>query len=423
MVETRTTEHKGIQGIHCSYSQHGSFIAVILNMGLIRKPTLEQYWRTGSESQKTPWFREMFSRNRFQLILKFLHVVNNKTIPSKGQPGYRPDAKFKPVIDHFNMRSKYLYKPSQKLSIDESLVACKARSVMTQYIPSKSSKFGIKFWMLVESISGFLCRIITYRGKKYDPVPRHQLQGSDDILNLLGQSDLLNQQYHVYCDSFFSSIDIACRLARLGTYFTGTLRKNRPMPLVVKEADLSPDTSVFMRRGDLLAVAYRQSDKKPVRMISTYHSAKVLTGGKPKLVEKYNKYMGGVDLNDMMTGFYTDKRKSVKMWKKIVFNIIQRMIINAYVLYTENTSDNPVKSRLRFTECIIDSLSADYNIDRKLSRRTRVAVELCKVKNPKDCAVCSNRHRGRRMRTRYSCNACGRGVHPLCLKRHVCSEE
>ncbi|KAJ8304087.1 hypothetical protein KUTeg_017670 [Tegillarca granosa] len=89
------------------------FIAVILNMGLIRKPTLEQYW-------KTPWFREMFSRNRFQLILKFLHVVNNKTIPSKGQQGYRPDAKFKPVIDHFNMRSKYLYKPSQKLSIDES---------------------------------------------------------------------------------------------------------------------------------------------------------------------------------------------------------------------------------------------------------------------------------------------------------------
>jgi hypothetical protein len=50
--------------------------------------------------------------------------------------------------------------PKGELSIDESFIGTKARSVMTQYIPSKSSKLGIKIWMLVQAatvISFTLC--------------------------------------------------------------------------------------------------------------------------------------------------------------------------------------------------------------------------------------------------------------------------
>lgn len=47
-----------------------AFIAVILNMCLIRKPTIPSYWST-KDSQATPWFRKMFTRNRFQVLLAF----------------------------------------------------------------------------------------------------------------------------------------------------------------------------------------------------------------------------------------------------------------------------------------------------------------------------------------------------------------
>lgn len=64
------------------------FLAVIFNMGLIRKPTLAEYWSTRN-SQTTPWFKTMFPRNRFQLILKFFHIVDNKKVPKRNSPHYK----------------------------------------------------------------------------------------------------------------------------------------------------------------------------------------------------------------------------------------------------------------------------------------------------------------------------------------------
>lgn len=58
------------------------FLAVIFYMVLIRKPTLTEYWST-RKSQTTPWFKTMFPRNRFQLILKFFHTVDNKKVPKR----------------------------------------------------------------------------------------------------------------------------------------------------------------------------------------------------------------------------------------------------------------------------------------------------------------------------------------------------
>lgn len=413
--------HQWIKEGPLTLSEFKGFIATILNMGLIKKPSIEQYWREGVKSQSTPWFRHMFTRNRFQLLLKFFHLVDNRKIKTIGQNGYNPAGKFKPLIDHFNMRSKYLYTPDQKLSVDESLVATKARSVMTQYIPTKHSKFGIKLWMLVEAVTGYIMRIIVYRGKQYDPTPVGRHQATDVVHKLLAESHLLYKNYHVYCDSFFSSINLARHLLSFGTYLTGTLRKNRPMPRLIKNPSLNENESVFLRSGKTLVVAYKEGHKKPVRLLSTFHSAK-LKDNKPKVITKYNKYMGGVDLNDMLTSFYGDNRKSVKMWKKVVFNLLQRFLINSYVLYTKNTTDSPVMTRLRYTESVIESLSEEHLQHREQTDRhvRRIKPNLVKSNKPKECIVCSNRRRGIRKRTIYICSQCRNGVHPLCAKKHNC---
>jgi hypothetical protein len=45
---------------------------------------------------------------------------------------------------------------SKNNCVDETLVATKGHSIMRQYIPSKAAKFGIKFWMLCESATGYM---------------------------------------------------------------------------------------------------------------------------------------------------------------------------------------------------------------------------------------------------------------------------
>jgi len=73
------------------------------------------------------------------------------------------------------------------------------------------------------------------------------------------------------------------------------------------------------------------------------------TNGKPTAISVYNSFMGGVDLHDMMLSFYSDERKTVKVWKKMAMNIVRRMLLNAYNLYDQTTADTPHLSRFQFT--------------------------------------------------------------------------
>lgn len=164
-----------------------SVLAVIFNVGLIRKPSIKDYWSKKYESQITSWFSKMFSRNRFQIILRCFHLVNNKTTPQRDSDFYDPSAWFKPLLEHANMVFKRYLTPKGELSIDESLIGTKARSIMTQYIPSKSSKLGIKIWMLVQAATGYIIHFVPYKGRRHDPVPNGELQGSYSLKVVAGR--------------------------------------------------------------------------------------------------------------------------------------------------------------------------------------------------------------------------------------------
>ena len=61
-----------------------TFIALILAMGLVNKPTIHSYWST-DEILQTPFFTNCMSRNRFTQILRYIHFVNNTQLLPRGQ--------------------------------------------------------------------------------------------------------------------------------------------------------------------------------------------------------------------------------------------------------------------------------------------------------------------------------------------------
>lgn len=75
---------------------------------------------------------------------------------------------------------------------------------MLQYIPSKAAKFGVKFWVLAESTTGYVAHLKCYLGKKFTPTS-NLLQGTEVVLRLLKNCNLLQKGYHVVSDSFFCS--------------------------------------------------------------------------------------------------------------------------------------------------------------------------------------------------------------------------
>lgn len=125
---------------------------------------------------------------------------------------------------------------------------------MLQYIPSKAAKFGVKFWVLAKSTTGFVAHLKCYLGKKFTPIS-NLLQGTEVVLRLLKNCNLLQKGYHVVCDWFF--FDLARKLIELNTYLTGTLRSNRKIPLTIRNAHVGPGESVYVRQVEILAAAYR----------------------------------------------------------------------------------------------------------------------------------------------------------------------
>jgi hypothetical protein len=46
--------------------------------------------------------------------------------------------------------------------------------------------------------------------------------------------------------------------------------------------------------------------------------------------------MGGIKSSDMMLYTYRDESWTVHYWKKVALNITARMLLNSYILYSEN---------------------------------------------------------------------------------------
>ena len=213
-------------------------------------------------------------------------------------------------------------------------------------------------------------------------------------------------------------------------------------------------------------------------MLSTYHDDSMVTKNrrsqaaqgrvedilKPKVVEDYNKNMGGVDkskwllqfLHDslivfwksfgsilvyshvpasgfhchstciLLTGdqlilYYGFSHRSVKWWKRAFFHLFDLALVNSHILFQVATSSK--MTQLEFRTSVATSLLE--GLERPRRRHHATATELPvrlterafpepipEGKKRQDCKVCSVRGAGQRHQTGYRCKLCHT---PLCL--------
>ncbi|UYV71262.1 hypothetical protein LAZ67_8002424 [Cordylochernes scorpioides] len=342
-----------------------AFIGVIFNMGNVKKNQIRDYW-SKNELLETPWFGKVMSRGRFELLYSCFSLIDDSNLVPSSHPDYNPTARFEKLIEHVNNKFIYYYKPTQNLTVDESLVCLKNRTRLRQYMPQKHhGRFGVKLWMLCESKTGYCLRMKPYKGK-LSPIIKSL--SYDVPMNLLQESSLLGKGYHLITDNFFTSINLAKDLLDSHTYLTGTIRTNRKgLPKTLKSAKLGVDESLYMVNNNLLALAYKEKKSKPpVKFLSTFCDA---SSGKKKVSDQrdypqmkicYDSYMGGVDLNDQMLYTYMDERKGRKFYRKVILNIFHRAFLNSFILYEQHTKDNPKLSRRAFNYSVINELVKNH---------------------------------------------------------------
>ena len=110
-------------------------------MGCVELPTFEHYWSTNI-LYRFPMLSKVMPRNRFHLILRFWHFVDNNTA------GPERLKKIVPIFEHLNNTTNTIYIPDKDLSIDESMMLWRGCLVFRQYINNMIHKYGIKLYEL-----------------------------------------------------------------------------------------------------------------------------------------------------------------------------------------------------------------------------------------------------------------------------------
>ncbi|CAC5400023.1 unnamed protein product [Mytilus coruscus] len=387
-----------------SYAEMRAFIGLVLAMGIVKKTSIESYWEASATIQQ-----------------QFQEVSQDTT----------PLHKINPVVEFFNEVFELNYRLSQNIVVDERIVGFKGRHVLKQYISNKKAhRWGAKLFVLAESITGYTHQINVYKGKKRNTERHPNGQGYKSVMDLVRPH--FGKNHHVTMDNWFSSSKLMNDLRNRGTYATGTvIARRKGLPASFKTARLPKGSVVVKSQRDLLAILY--VDRRNVTFLTTSENArtvrKVNSKGRvvsaPSVVHKYNQTMGGVDLGDQLLLKFEPQFKGVKLWRKILFNLLTTATVNAYICYRNCFLVQRKLDHVKFQNAVVRGLIGDF---REGNRRRGRRPDNIPIANAirmhfldvipdgkrRKCVVCSGYNKYRKSPISTWCSVCSVG---LCVGR------
>ena len=132
------------------------------------------------------------SRNRFEDILRYVHVVDNRWSPDSSVTHDRL-WKIRVFIDSLLSTFKTIFKPGKQLSLDEATCLFKGWVSFRTYNLNKH-KWGIKLFELFDAATGYCCcfNIATWESRTVYNI----------VLDLM--QDYLGKGHELYADRYYT---------------------------------------------------------------------------------------------------------------------------------------------------------------------------------------------------------------------------
>lgn len=309
------------------------FLALTLLMPMVKKHSIKEYWKRDCLTYISA-FGKYMTRDRYLNLLSFMHFADNNNVD-------RDDSMFKvrKVFDDLMAKFRTLFRPDQKVVIDESLVLFRGRVSFRQYIRTKRHRFGLKIFVLCDCRSGSVLDMILYTGKTTNIEQRDLLGVSGAVVKEL-LSSYLGEGRIVYLDNWYTSPLLCQYLHENNTGTCGTVREDRKYMAKFPKNQRAGQVD-RKKCENVLAVKWK--DKRSVTALSTLHTGAMQDSGKktrdnqpimkPDLILDYNINMRLVDKSDMMIGDVECVRRTVKWYKKLFFHLVDVVVLNSYIYY------------------------------------------------------------------------------------------
>jgi hypothetical protein len=350
-----------------------AYMGFMILMGIIHMPSIYDYWKKDDIYHYSP-VASRISRDRFFELHRYLHFADNDVLAPPGDPRYNKLGKIQPVLDRLREVFRSVYCPSQNVIVDEAMIPFKGRSTLKQYMPMKPVKRGIKVWAMSDAVNGYMSEFEVYTGRKANAVEKNL--GANVVKTLT--KPYINTYRHIYIDNFFTSIGLLIDLLKCGLYACGTVRTNRKgfpgqLKTLAKKGLGERGRSQTFQHECLSATVWQ--DNKPVPVVATNSdptiSTEVLRKNKdgsrvavtcPQSMKLYNQFMGGVDHNDQLRGYYNVRLKCRKFYKYIFWFLFDVAVTNSYILFNHFNADpqTRVPDLKTYRVELAKSLIADY---------------------------------------------------------------
>lgn len=410
-----------------------AWFGMVVLIGLMPHPHLREYWscqpHTATSHLRMPYFGDIMSYQRFIDIKEHLHAANNDA-----DEGSDKLFKIRRVLDVFRRNFKKFFRLGTNAALDEGLIPWKGVNPFRRKIPKPGGSTGFKVYILADSDLHYCYDFLVDVFRDMSII---------EHIAPIVEPNLVPGQI-VYCDRWYSTLDVVKWFASKQIGYVGTMKENvNPAKFLHLDAN-APRGSHISCVHDGVCIT-RWNDESQCLFISTAvgienvnyprkakkgpHAGEKVDQDCPLLAMKYNMMMGGVDRFDQMKAKYYSccgKFYTEVWWKKLLMGICDFALVNSWLMY-KHTHQHP--HHFVFVREVCDALIQPFLIE-KVSRNAkgagspnlvRFACQGTGRKRPqKHCTECSTIKK--RVRTCFGCAGCER---PLCLdcfiEHKVCS--
>ena len=344
-AQEKLSKNLGCRDLGTTPQEIQTLLGVFLFMGIYPNPNYRMYWGTMAPNLQ---IKNALDGGvpRFEHLKRFLHFNDNASMPTDCTDKLY---KIRPVLESVREKCRNLEQEEYN-AVDEQMIPTKSRSSIKQYMPKKPHKWGYKVFSRCGS-SGMLYDFEVYTGS--DGREKTELGATGDLVVRLCSNIPKHQNYKVYFDNYFTSIPLIRNLREEGIQALGTIRANRTQgadKLLRSEKELKKEgrgasdwrtdvsTNVTVLKWldnsvvHLASGFIPPSDGPLVRRWSKTEKS-YLEVACPQMVHEYNKFMGGVDLCDMLLSLYRVKLKSRRWYMAIFYYLLKVAVTNAWLLY------------------------------------------------------------------------------------------
>ncbi|XP_051994392.1 piggyBac transposable element-derived protein 3-like [Xyrauchen texanus] len=364
-------------------SEIEQFIGLHLLMTVVRMPSYRMYWQMATRYDP---IATVMGRKRFDNLRTYIHMNDNTNVKQKGEPGYDPLFKVRPVLE--KVRANCLkVEPEENHSIDEQMIPFKGKIGMKQYIKTKPHKWGIKVFTRA-GVTGLVYDFEVYTGKGTVTNERGLGVAGEVVLRLVSEVPK-GLNYKCFFDNWFTSPELIVELKKMGILTVATINRNR-----LRGCTLKSDKELSKAGRGAYEVKYEKTsgmsivkwyDNKAVLLASSFigpepvercrrwskEKKEYVEVDRPHIVKVYNHNMGGVDLADMFAALYRIDIRPRRWYLRILYYLIDLSLVNGWLLYRRHLTQKQEKKYMPLLDFRVQVADALIKVGKQADLNSR----------------------------------------------------